>query len=263
MNKGLIMFALLFFVGCGAKDGINWSPNETDHTRATALMAKYNVFGADLVTPGPSPNPSGPKVGDKCPECNDPPAYKPHGCGPGNVGDGTICFPCGVCKGDGKIDEGDASGEEYEKVKATQDSFLEYQISAFKMQKLEAEAKKEEEKKVEVQLQAPKVEVKVETKPAPVKQTQVIQQPKYKLVMYTMSNGYCPPCEGVKANVLPVLRSQGVDVPEPIGATSGKVPRFDIYRDGVLVANHTGYLSVESFYSYVNSRPVTTTVKKK
>lgn len=72
--------------------------------RAMAEIALATA-GADTL---PAPKPA-PKVGDKCPECNNPPGD----CGVGRVGDGRICKVCLTCNGDGRIDDRDlkADGE--------------------------------------------------------------------------------------------------------------------------------------------------------
>lgn len=69
-----------------------------EHAVAANLIAKYQTL-----TQSPDIGPVKPKVGDKCPQCNNPPGK----CGVGKVGDGVICDICLECNGDGRIDEKD------------------------------------------------------------------------------------------------------------------------------------------------------------
>jgi hypothetical protein len=64
--------------------------------------AMAEIAIASVTSPAPIPD-NTPKVGDKCPDCNDPPGA----CGVGRVGDGRTCDRCNRCGGDGKIDDRD------------------------------------------------------------------------------------------------------------------------------------------------------------
>jgi len=98
----LALLLILFCVGCTTKTQTFTQAGPLNHAHATALIAKYsNLVATQPVTP------DGPKVGDKCPQCNDPPGK----CGVGKVGDGVVCDTCPLCKGDGKIDERDLQAE--------------------------------------------------------------------------------------------------------------------------------------------------------
>lgn len=265
MNR--LIFFLLLFVGC-TPPATQWDAGVEDHTRASALLAKYNALETS-----PSPvTPNGPTVGSNCPECNDPPG----GCGPGKVGDSVVCVPCGVCGGDGKIDENDVrSTEENEAIIKMQNSFLSLQMEAVKSTKCENKDCSCENCETDcacVPEKAPETPAKdVEAKKSPttpatkkVSQTEA-QKPKEveativkpRLVMYTLDG--CPPCERTKRETLPIIRKRGADV-DVFMATSGVAPRFEIYVGGKLVARHSGFLSVEQFENYIGH---TSTAKKK
>lgn len=74
------------------------------------------------IGPSPTPNPTGPKVGDICPSCD----------GKKKVGDGTIMTDCLDCKADGKVDEGDPilSGDSELLTTLSEYPTLSYQIYA-------------------------------------------------------------------------------------------------------------------------------------
>lgn len=76
-----------------------------EHALVANLIAKYQTLKQS-----PGINPITPKVGDKCPQCNDPPGK----CGVGKVGDDVICDTCLECNGDGIIDEKDLSQNYYQ-----------------------------------------------------------------------------------------------------------------------------------------------------
>lgn len=100
--RTLALLLILFFAGCNAKTQTFTPAGPLNHAHAAALIAKYSsLVDAQPVTP------DGPNVGDKCPQCNDPPGK----CGVGKVGDGVVCDTCPLCKGDGKIDERDLQAE--------------------------------------------------------------------------------------------------------------------------------------------------------
>lgn len=92
MRNYIIIF-LLLFSGCSQEE--KWEVNPFNHAIVSTLVAKYNTLDSTINIP------SGPKVGDKCPECNDPPGS----CGVGKVGDGRVCVLCERCGGNGIIDE--------------------------------------------------------------------------------------------------------------------------------------------------------------
>jgi hypothetical protein len=100
--RTLALLLILFFVGCNAKTQTVTPAGPLNHAHAAALITKYSsLVDAQPVTPDE------PNVGDKCPQCNDPPGK----CGVGKVGDGVVCDTCPLCKGDGKIDERDLQAE--------------------------------------------------------------------------------------------------------------------------------------------------------
>jgi hypothetical protein len=101
--KYLLILCLLIS-GCSNIENEQWSTTALDHAVASSLVAKYNTL--DSIKNVPS-GPVEPQIGDKCPECNDPPGQ----CGVGKVGDGRICVKCEKCDGDGKIDERDLNKE--------------------------------------------------------------------------------------------------------------------------------------------------------
>jgi hypothetical protein len=98
MKYALIL--LLLITGCVTPENQEWSSSSLDHSVASALVAKYNTIDSGKNVPD---GPVEPQIGDKCPECNDPPGQ----CGVGKVGDGRICVKCEKCGGDGRIDEKD------------------------------------------------------------------------------------------------------------------------------------------------------------
>jgi hypothetical protein len=79
-------------------------PVQVDGHAKERAMAEIAIAS---VTAGQTPTVVVPKVGDKCPVCNDPPGA----CGVGKTGDGRTCDTCGTCNGDGRIDESDLSSE--------------------------------------------------------------------------------------------------------------------------------------------------------
>jgi hypothetical protein len=96
---------LLSLVALGGCDSLSPVTNrEIGYARERA-MAEIAIAA---VTSSQSPTPiDGPKVGAKCPECNDPPGA----CGVGKVGDGRVCVTCRTCGGDGRIDQRDITGD--------------------------------------------------------------------------------------------------------------------------------------------------------
>lgn len=98
----LILMLILLCMGCVPKTQVTTQAGPLDHAHASALIAKYSALVPDAPV-----TPDEPKVGDKCPQCNDPPGK----CGVGKVGDGVVCDTCPLCKGDGKIDEQDLKKE--------------------------------------------------------------------------------------------------------------------------------------------------------
>lgn len=107
-------WVLLFVVGCvvaasvGCRASLLPGPVDLGHNVERA-MAEIAI--ASQTAPR-TPDRELPSVGDKCPDCNDPPGD----CGRGKVGDGRDCSTCGKCNGDGRIDQKDldnlsASGE--------------------------------------------------------------------------------------------------------------------------------------------------------
>lgn len=91
----IILFCLLLS-GCSSTK--NNKPEPIDHAISSALVSFSISFdqSAPFI-------PDAPKVGDLCPQCNNPPGK----CGVGKVGDGVICDTCLECNGDGIIDEED------------------------------------------------------------------------------------------------------------------------------------------------------------
>lgn len=104
---------LIFIAGCGEIKSIN-NPKPIDHAISSAIIAASNLETQQVI-----PNPNNPKVGDKCPQCNDPPGK----CGVGKVGDGVTCQSCPMCRGDGKIDEKDLNNE-IEEAKAPEENVI-------------------------------------------------------------------------------------------------------------------------------------------
>jgi len=98
----LIVF-LIFVTGCNntIEQKKSNNPKAMDHAISSVLIAKANTLSENIIIPNT------PKVGDKCPQCNDPPGQ----CGVGKVGDGVICDKCLMCNGDGRIDQEDLSKE--------------------------------------------------------------------------------------------------------------------------------------------------------
>jgi hypothetical protein len=101
-----LLILCLFISGCASMETDRWTATPLDHSRTASLVAKYNNLSTIVVVP------NGPQIGDKCPECNDPPGQ----CGVGSVGDGTVCVKCENCGGDGKIDEKDLNPQMKEEV---------------------------------------------------------------------------------------------------------------------------------------------------
>lgn len=87
----------IFITGCGP----GMTPAAFDYSTQRA-MAEIAIASTTVGT-DPVPIDDVPKVGDKCPDCNDPPGA----CGVGKVGDGRVCDRCGKCGGDGRIDQRD------------------------------------------------------------------------------------------------------------------------------------------------------------
>lgn len=99
--KASILLCLIL-PGCSSVNP--FTPRDIGYAKERA-MAEIAIAS---VANGTEPTPvNGPKVGEKCPDCNDPPGA----CGVGKVGDGRICVECRTCRGDGRIDEGDVTGE--------------------------------------------------------------------------------------------------------------------------------------------------------
>ncbi len=98
----LLLMLVLLCLGCTSKTQVTIQAKPIDHAHAAALIAKYSSL-----VPEQPVTPDEPKVGDKCPQCNNPPGK----CGVGKIGDGVICDTCPMCKGDGKIDEQDLKSE--------------------------------------------------------------------------------------------------------------------------------------------------------
>lgn len=92
MRNYIIIF-LLLFSGCSQEE--KWEVNPFNHAVVSTLVAKHNTLSSAINIP------FDPKVGDKCPECNDPPGS----CGVGKVGDGRVCVVCEKCGGNGIINE--------------------------------------------------------------------------------------------------------------------------------------------------------------
>lgn len=97
----ILCVVLLAIFGCsrnpdGGGDSVDALPWKH---RAMAEIAIVSV------TQGTSPDNPQPKVGDKCPDCgdNDPDV----GCPVGKTGDGSDCYTCRRCNGDGRIDDRD------------------------------------------------------------------------------------------------------------------------------------------------------------
>jgi thioredoxin-related protein len=95
-----ILILFLFIGGCTTTTQEEWYPSSLDYAVTSSLVAKYNTLDSGKSVPD---GPVEPRVGDKCPECNNPPGQ----CGVGRVGDGRICVLCEKCGGDGRIDEKD------------------------------------------------------------------------------------------------------------------------------------------------------------
>ncbi len=90
---------LIVLPGCTAGTLI---PIDIGYAKQRA-MAEIAIASA-TATATPSPDRT-PRVGDKCPDCNDPPGA----CGVGRTGDGNVCDTCLLCNGDGRIDDRDVT----------------------------------------------------------------------------------------------------------------------------------------------------------
>ncbi|MEM1225973.1 MAG: hypothetical protein AAGJ40_09750 [Planctomycetota bacterium] len=97
----LMLLVITFAAGCSASSP--FAPRDIGFAKERAI-AEIAIIASTMAS---DVVPSGPKVGDKCPDCNDPVGA----CGVGRTGDGRTCDRCGLCNGDGKIDEQDLSGE--------------------------------------------------------------------------------------------------------------------------------------------------------
>lgn len=97
MSLSLII-ACVSLAGCSDLLGITDKPRPYPwKQRIVAEIALASIQTS------PTPAPDEVKVGDKCPDCNDPPGA----CGVGRVGDGRVCDRCTRCQGDGRIDDAD------------------------------------------------------------------------------------------------------------------------------------------------------------
>jgi len=100
-----ILFCILFS-GCLTSVSNN-TPKPIDHAISSSLISSLISFdNLDL------PTPNTPKVGDVCPQCNNPPGK----CGVGKVGDGVICDTCPECNGDGIINKEDLDNKSSEDI---------------------------------------------------------------------------------------------------------------------------------------------------
>lgn len=95
MKHTTLIFFLILLSGCSTKEK---SATSLEHAISSAIITKSISFSSTNI-----PAPNNPKIGDVCPQCNNPPGK----CGVGKVGDGVICDTCLQCGGDGIIDEKD------------------------------------------------------------------------------------------------------------------------------------------------------------
>lgn len=96
MRGSFVAVLLALLPACGSP----LSPQRDQYPWMERVVAEIALVTAGDTDVAPRPEP---KVGDKCPDCNDPPGA----CGVGRVGDGRDCRTCLRCNGDGRIDQRD------------------------------------------------------------------------------------------------------------------------------------------------------------
>jgi hypothetical protein len=118
------IMSMSLIAACCSIAGCSGIPGVTEKTKPYPWKQRFvaEIALASLQT-SPTPAPDDVKVGDRCPDCNDPPGD----CGVGKTGDSQICDRCKRCQGDGRIDDADLRSDGSEPAEDLGESVVETQ----------------------------------------------------------------------------------------------------------------------------------------